>query len=119
MRLLPLLILLVSLQGCMFLWGTGPHTEFAPLDAAPHAAGFGSGLVVTTGDVDEPYVEVAILTVGPRGWNSTDELVEDLREAARRADTDAVVRVDFDQYADEDGFVKRIATGTAVRFVGD
>lgn len=83
-------------------------TETAHLDT--------DSMPVTTGDLDRAYDELAVITVGPLGLGSTARLLHDLRAAADRLGADAVVRLDIDQYADEDGFTKRIATGTAVRY---
>ena len=102
--------LLLVLAGC-----SSAKTEITPLP--PRAEALDRGLLVTTGDLDRPYDEVALLRVGPHRDERTPRLVEALRSAAQAAGADAVVRVDFDPYgAGEDGYLNWVATGTAVRF---
>ena len=100
------------LTGCAvvapFLPEGQPRIEIAPLDG---------DLLVTTGDTDRPYDELAILVVGPRGDDDTDKLIADLRLAAYEAEADAVVRVDFKVFgAGDDGFQRWVAVGTAIRY---
>lgn len=72
---------------------------------------------MTTGDLDRPYDEIAILSVGPREDDEVDKIFADLRQAARNVNADAVVRVDVEVYGSgEDGYARLRATGTAVRF---
>jgi hypothetical protein len=104
-----------ALAALFLLAGCGSSTEIVPLP--PRAEALDRGLLVTTGDLDRPYDEIALLRVGPEGDEETDELLASLRIAARRAGADAVVRVDFDPYGGgEDGSLRWVATGTAVRF---
>ena len=101
---------LLLLTGC-----SGARTEIVPLPSRAEA--LDRGLLVTTGDLDRPYEEVALLRVGPQDDEETGTLVAALRRAARRAGADAVVRVDFDPYGSgESGNLRWVATGTAVRF---
>lgn len=88
------------------------------MDAGPEAVLADDGFRVTTGDLDRAYEEIAILRVGGRdGRSATERLIRDLRDAARRLDADAVVRVDFEAYGNgESGSQEWYATGTAVRF---
>ncbi|MEM6327222.1 MAG: heavy metal-binding domain-containing protein [Bacteroidota bacterium] len=110
-RLAALVAVLTLLSGC-----ANRVTEIIPLESG--SARLGHDLTVTTGDLDRPYDEVALLRVNSRGHgDATEELVADLRAAARRVDADAVVRVDFDPYGSgEDGTLRWAAVGTAVRF---
>ena len=116
------LALLVSLglSGCVFFpsFGDTRRIDIATLNAPPEAIAVEyADVLVTTGDVEVDYDELAILSVGPRGHDSIEELIADLRAAAVEAGADAVVRVDFDVYGGgEDGFLRRTATGTAVRY---
>ena len=92
--------------------------QITPVEA-PDDARFESGeVLVTTGDTEVPYEELAILTVGPHsGKWSTKKLLANFREAARRVGADAVVRVDFDAFGNgETGALTYSATGTAVRY---
>lgn len=102
-----------------FLVGCGGRTvEVVRVDAGPEAVLADDGFRVTTGDLDRAYEEIAILRVGGRdGRSATERLIRDLRDAARRLDADAVVRVDFEAYGNgESGSQEWYATGTAVRF---
>ncbi|MEM1053922.1 MAG: heavy metal-binding domain-containing protein [Bacteroidota bacterium] len=110
-RLVAFVAILALFSGC-----ANRITEIIPLET--DSARLGTDLTVTTGDLDRPYDEVALLRVNSRGQgDATEELIADLRAAARRVDADAVVRVDFDTYgAGEHGSLRWAATGTAVRF---
>ena len=102
-----------------FLVGCGGRTvEVVRVDAGPETVPADDGFRVTTGDLDRAYEEIAILRVGGRsGRSAAEQLTHDLRDAARRVEADAVVRVDFEPYGNgESGSLEWYATGTAVRF---
>ena len=106
LALLPLIGL--ALPGC-----SGSRIEVTPL--APEATDLRGEIRVTTGDLDVPYDEIALVSVGP--FDETKDLLRALRAAARKAGADAVVRVDFDVYGSgESGSQARMASGTAVRY---
>ena len=71
---------------------------------------------ITTGDVDRPYEEVAVLVVGAGGGlfrsegEEVAEMNERLREEARQLGAHAVVRISYEMTAEHPR-----ATGTAVR----
>ena len=113
---LPLLLIgLLGWAGCAAHGGAAPlsDTSYTALpDDAP--------VIVTTGELDGSYEELAILVVKPGGLllgASYATLIErmnaNLRDEARAIGAHAVVRVEYD-IADLEGETTR-ATGTAVR----
>lgn len=103
----------VFLAALVFAGCSGPSVEVTPL--APETSELGGAIPITTGDIDAPHEEIAILTVG--SFDTTRELIAALRDAAREAGADAVIRVSFEAYGGgESGNLRRVATGTAVRY---
>ena len=106
------LVLLVALVGCT------TSGSVAPLSDASYPALPGDARVeVTTGDLDVPYEELAVVVVRPDaswlGQSDAEEIAamnEKLRTEARRIGAGAVVRVSYDVAGEHSR-----ATGTAVR----
>ena len=112
MRTTALFLLLLFLIGC------GSSENVARLtDATYPALPEGEKVEITTGDIDEPYEEVAVLVVGPKpswlpqsGAEEVAAMNERLREEARQLGAHAVVRVSYEVTTEHPR-----ATGTAIR----
>ena len=115
---LPLLPLSSTLSALLLLSGCGATENVARLsDAVYPALPDGATVEVTTGDLDAPYEELAIVVVGRgnAGWFPSEaeevaQMNESLRREARALGAQAVVRVVYDITAEHPR-----ATGTAVR----
>ncbi len=115
MRALPVALALLLLGGC------AASTDVARLsDATYPALAEDLPVDVTTGDLDVPYEELAVVVARPDaswlGQSEAEKIVtmnEKLRTAARRVGAQAVVRVSYELAGEH---VR--ATGTAVRVGG-
>ena len=113
------------LLGASLLWlsltGCGTSENAARLSSTTYPAlAEDAPVEVTTGDIDAPYEELAILVVGAGDgrWFTSDAedvagMNENLRREARALGAQAVVRVVYEVTAEHPR-----ATGTAVRLTG-
>jgi hypothetical protein len=106
-------LMLLLLPGCrtvrdLWPWTTAPGQVFRISES--------DEIRLTTGEIDEPYEEIAVIAVHEDGDAVLEVLSLRLREQARALGADAVIRVDYDlERAGGEAYLIQSATGTAVR----
>ena len=111
MRVLAIALVLLLFSGCATSGDVARLSE-ATYPSLPDDA----PVEVTTGDIDVPYEELAVVVVRPTPWRIQTEasaiadMNERLQAEARQVGAQAVIRVSYD-LADK----QTRATGTAVR----
>jgi uncharacterized protein YbjQ (UPF0145 family) len=85
-------------------------TDFAPFTIAPVTSQSGKDILLTTGDIDQPYEELGIIVV--RGRRAPGEkMMELLKSEAKEVGADAVIKIEFSRR-----YYRRHCRGVAVTF---
>lgn len=110
-RIAILLLSALVLGGCAGL----TMAEVSPLTSQTfQAKSVEADILISTGDIQKKYQELAIINIRSSAWTKIDRLNWKLKIKAREIGADAIIRV---SYGHESMWGNPTATGTAVKFV--
>ena len=86
-------------------------TDFAPFTTDPVTSAKGEEILLTTGDIDQPYKELGIIAVRGRRRSSGEKMMQSLKAEAKEVGADAVIKIKFGRR-----YYRRHCRGVAVAF---
>ena len=71
------------------------RSDFAPLRFLAVAAKTSGDILLSTGNIDRPHIEIGVIFVKGRCFTSFEKVMEEMKEKAREVGADAVIKIEF------------------------